>query len=294
MQNDFLVKKIPIAAFCCLAILWMAGCSRIANDAQSSKESVYDRVLRTGKIRAGYAIYPPYCMKDPNTGKLSGIFVDCLEQAGENLGFKVDWVEEVGWGTMIEGLEADRYDIVPSGVFPNATRAKHADFTIPLFYSSVDLYVRGDDKRFGKGLDEFNSPGVKFSMIDGYATNPIIQRRFPKAAVLSHPQISNATDPVLDVIHKKADASLEEPGLAAQFLRNNPKSVRKFNGDRPVAIFANTMMFKINQPAFKSMMDATLLELLHEGAVDDLIAKYQPAPGVYYPVADPYRSTKPK
>jgi hypothetical protein len=105
---------------------------------------------------------------------------------------------------------------------------------------------------------------------------------------VSHPQMANATDPLLDVISKKADVSLEEPGVAALFLKKNPNSVRKIN-KRPIAIFGNTMLIKINQPAFKSMLDTTLTEMVHQGVVDDLMAKYQSSPGVYYPVSDPYR-----
>jgi polar amino acid transport system substrate-binding protein len=275
---------------CVVPIFFLAACTVDKASTDRRTETVYARVLRTGVIRAAYAIYPPYCMKNPNSGKLSGIFVDALETAGNNLGLKVQWTEEVGYGNMIEGLETDRYDIVPSGVFPNASRAKHADFTIPLFYSVLDVYVRSDDRRFDtRNLAKLNDPSTTFSAIDSYVSAPILQRKFPKARVVSHPQLASATDPLLDVIHKKADATLEEPGIAAQFLVKNPHSVRKVN-NRPIAIFGNTMLMKIDQTAFKSMLDTTLTEMIHEGVVDDLITKYQSSPGVYYQIADPYRT----
>ena len=44
------------------------------------KESTYERVIRTGEIRCAYAVYEPPLIKDPNTGKLSGIFYDVMEE----------------------------------------------------------------------------------------------------------------------------------------------------------------------------------------------------------------------
>ncbi|MGD0253572.1 MAG: transporter substrate-binding domain-containing protein [Verrucomicrobiota bacterium] len=73
--------------------------------------SLYDRVMKSGKIRAAYTIYPPGCFKDDN-GKLKGVFVETLEEAAKNLGLTVEWTEEVGRGTQIEGLENNRFDMI--------------------------------------------------------------------------------------------------------------------------------------------------------------------------------------
>ena len=49
---------------------------------------------------------------------------------------------------MIEGLDTNRYDVVGSGIWINASRGRGADFTIPLLYDAVCAYVRDDDRRF--------------------------------------------------------------------------------------------------------------------------------------------------
>src|ERR1017187_885118 len=56
--------------------------------------TVYDRVIKSGTIRAAYITYPPACMKDTTSGKMSGTFVETLEKVAENCGLKVDWTEE--------------------------------------------------------------------------------------------------------------------------------------------------------------------------------------------------------
>jgi len=49
------------------------------------------------------------------------------------------------------------------------------------------------------------------------------------------------------------------------------------------------MMFRIGEPAFKSKVNTTLNELIKTGSVDLLIAKYEPAKGLYYRAALPYQ-----
>ncbi len=80
-------------------------------------DSLYDRVLKTEKIRAGYAPYPPIFMKDPNTKKFSGIGFEVLSLAARKIGLKLELTEAVTWGTMIEGLRTNRYDMIATPVW---------------------------------------------------------------------------------------------------------------------------------------------------------------------------------
>jgi len=91
-----------------IVIPLFSGCSLPSNKSSNNEtNSLYQRVIKSGTIRCGYGMFPPYCMKDPNTGKLSGIFVEILNEAGKNLGLKIDWSEEVGWANIIQGIETN-------------------------------------------------------------------------------------------------------------------------------------------------------------------------------------------
>ncbi len=114
----------------------------------SPKESTYDRVMRTGTIRCGYYIWPPFLAKDPNTGKLSGIASDMMDEIGKQLSLKVEWVAEVDTSTMFEGYSTGRYDLVCGPVASTPARARVVDFTIPFAYGSYYLYVKEGDLRF--------------------------------------------------------------------------------------------------------------------------------------------------
>lgn len=285
-------KYIWSLFLCLFASVATSGCSPKSNGlVMHEKDSLYDRVLASGKIRCGYFLFPPYSMKDPNTGKMAGIFVDALEEAASNLGLKVDWAEEVGYGTMVEGIKTGRYDLVPTGVWPNANRARYADFSNPLFYSGILAYARSDDNRFKNNMQTINDKAITISTIDGTVQDVMARKNFPRAHVLSHPEMSDSQQILLDVTTKKADVTFIEPGLAAIFLKGNPGSLQSITGKKPIAVIANTMMFKLGEPSFKSMLNTALAELINTGYIDRLINKYEPAPGAYFRIARPYETT---
>ncbi len=288
------MKKNPIQVYLAFlsALVLLTSCSMQADrSSHSQSDSLYHRVMKAGTIRCGYAMYPPYCMKDPNNGKLSGICVDILEEAGKNLGLKIDWAEEVGWGSIIQGIETNRYDLLPIGVWPNANRGKHASFSVPLFYNAYEIYARQNDNRFTHDLQAINSRSVTIATIDGYHIQDVAKKRFPFAHILTHPDMCDGGQVMLDVITKKADVTFADPSLAAIFLKSHPGMIKNV-GKKPISIEANTMMFKIGEPAFKSMLDTALTELINNGYVDSVLNKYEPKSGVYLRLAPPYQSQK--
>jgi polar amino acid transport system substrate-binding protein len=238
-------------------------------------------------IRVGYFPHPSEdLIKDPNTGKLSGIFHDAIEQMGQDLGCKIDWVQEVTFATMIEGLNTGKYDIVPV-VWPNAQRAKSVDFTIPIYYSAMGAYVRTDDDRFDN-VRALNDPSMTIVDIDGEAGAYVAKTQFPSAKTYSLPQGSEIPLELLNVTTGKADATLVPTADAAEFIDHNPHSVKSISANYPVAIFPVTLMVPKNQEAFKSMLNTALEGLINNGTIDTLIKKYEKHPGDIYPIAKPY------
>lgn len=274
---------------------FLSGCSSTSIKATSQEESVYDRVMRTGKIRCGYTIDPPGCLKDPNSGKLSGIGVDAIELVGKNLGLQVEWTEEVDWGTMIEGLQTNRYDLIATPIWPNSTRARVVDFSNPMYFSPIFAYARAGDRRFqSRDLRQVDSSKFTIASIDGATPEVIAREDFPNAKLVSMPQHCQISQMLLTVSAGKADVTFVEPAVAAAFRVHNAGSIEKISTEQPVRIFPNCWAFKRGQIEFKSMIDTVLNQFLDNGSVDRLVAKYEPAPNTLFRVAAPYQLTSKK
>jgi ABC-type amino acid transport substrate-binding protein len=291
----------------------VVGCNSGSDGSGSAAQStVYDRVVKSGVIRAGYLIYPPACVKDTKTGKLSGIFVETLEKAAENCGLKVEWTEEVGWAAQIEGLDADRYDIVGSPVWANSTRGKLTNMSIPVYYSGICIWVRQTDDRFTDDWSmsnspdvqtkrdrliadwsKINSPDVRIATIDGETGDLIARTQFPKAKRVSLPQSTDISQLFFDVSSYKADVLFAEPYLAYEYQKSNPGTVKNISPDRPIRALGNCYMFKRGEFQFKEMLDVALADMLNSGFIDDLMKKYEPEPNGFFRVAKPFRVVTP-
>lgn len=255
----------------------------------SNGNSVYDRVVSSGTIRACYVVYPPASIKDPNTGKLSGVFVETLNKAAENMGLKVDWNTEVGWGDMIEALNSSKCDIIGSPAWSNSTRGKSAEFSQSVYYSAINAYVRASDNRFNGDITVANNASYKLATIDGETSQLIASRQFPKAQTLQLPQLTDVSQMLLNVVDGKADMAFLEPTVANAYLKNNPGKVKNVSIDKPVVIYGNVMLIKKGEFTFKSAIDNAIVELLNNGYVDGIINNYEKDyPGGFYRVAVPY------
>lgn len=251
--------------------------------------SAYQQVVASKTIRCGYVPYPPGLIKDPNTGKITGIFPEALEASAKDLGYQIKWTEEVGWGTMIEGLKAGRYDAICSPVWANSTRAQFAEFSQPLFFSGIGVYVRADERRFGNGLEGINSDSVTLATIDGEMTSIVADQDYPEAKRVALPQNSDVSQVLLNVLNHKADVTFVEPFVAEEFMKSHPGALRNLVATKPVRIFPNTMLVAKGNYALKGLLDVMVSEMTNSGRADRLIAKYDLGSGTFYPLAQPYR-----
>jgi polar amino acid transport system substrate-binding protein len=254
------------------------------------QETVYERIIKNGKIRAAYITYPPAVIKNTKSGELTGVFVETLERICNNLGLELEWTEEVGWGAQIEGLMTNRYDLVGSPVWANPTRGKLTTMSLPVYYSGIGIYVRQNDDRFTDDWEKINSEGVRISTIDGETGDLIARNQFPLAKRVSLPQLADISRLFLEVSTNKADVLFAEPYFGFKYLESNPDSVKNIADARPIKVLGNCYMFKRGENDLKHMLDVAIEDLLNSGYVDELLEAYEPYPGTFYRTALPYRS----
>lgn len=293
MMNKYSVSgyRLIAVAFSLVIALIVGGCSQGAQSekqAASSRPRSYDRVVSTGVLRAGYLAYPPGSMKDPNTGKLTGVHIEALERAAAAMGLRVEWVEASGWGSIVEDVRTGRVDVIGSPVWANSTRGKFAAFTHPLFWSGICIYVRTDDHRFDTRAGAINDPGIRIATIDGEMSDIVAKADYPNAQRVSLPQNSDNSVMLENVASGRADVVFVEPYIAQLYLRNHPNALRNITPTTPIRVFPNSMMVPIDDPALLSMLNIAIDELANSGVVDQLVRKYVPEAGAFYPNAKPY------
>ncbi len=224
------------------------------------------------KLKCGYATWPPFLVKDPNTGELSGISYDLITSLSEAMNIEFEWVEEVGFGDFLEGFNTNRYDVMCVTIWPEPERIKRSTVTIPLHYSVLYAYVRAGDHRFDGDLSKINSPEVKTIYIEGDMGGEI--KDFPNSSKFALPQMSDHSQMLISLVTGKGDVLFLDDGIIKDFEKENPGKVRRVSGVEPVRLFPELLSMNNNISHLKPAFDAAINTMIADGTMARILSKY--------------------
>lgn len=261
--------------------------------APEKEESVYDRVMRTGKIRCGYAYWAPALMKDDKTGEMSGIYYDYVEALGEAMGLEIEWSQELSLATYLQDLKAGRYDLECSGGWPNAIRGKYGEYTQPIFFTPVYAYAQHGDTQFDHNIAAINNEKIRFAAMHGETSAMMHQRRFPDAQLVEVPPTSPLIEILYQVQFGKADVTIADSFSTQPYIDANPGTLRQVIS-KPLRIIPNNMTVAKGEHEFREMLDTATRELLYDGVIERILQKYDVNENVALRVAPPYKRSEDK
>lgn len=288
LNNNIRLSLRSVIAF---LIIFSFACAQQKEQGQSNS-SAYDRVFQAKKIRVGYVSVPPGCIVNPATKELAGITIDILRQIGKNCDLAIEFTEEVGWATMIEGLNSGRYDMIGSNTWANPVRGKLTTLSKPIYYSGIGVWVRADDNRFTKDNNwaSLNTQTAKLGVMDGSTGAVIAKTQFPNAKHVTYADLTGEPQLFLELTARKVDVVFAEPAQGMAFLKSNPGKIKNIAAAAPIRLFANVYLLPKNEFQFKGMIDTALEDLQNSGFVEQVLKKYEPGPNAYYRVARPYQA----
>ncbi len=237
-------------------------------------ETAYDRIMRTRVIRCGYFVWPPFLVKDANTGALSGFSHDFMAALGAALDVKIEWTQELGFASYLQDLASGRYDMECTGGWPNAKRGQLAFFSKPYAFMPSVAVARANDARFDKSLDAINAPTVTVATIDGEASAMIRDSRFPATKQASLPDIASPSDLILNVVTGKADVTFLDLVSVRQYDARYPGKIKILGLDHPVHLIALSATLPQDE-RLKQMIDTATDQLLNSGQIDNLLNAYE-------------------
>ncbi len=92
-------------------------------------------------ISLAFADERPYGFEDPSTGEASGQSPTVAAAVLERLGITVNESTVVDFGALINGLNAETYDLIAAGMFVNEERTSQALFTDPDYCAATAFAV---------------------------------------------------------------------------------------------------------------------------------------------------------
>jgi ABC-type amino acid transport substrate-binding protein len=243
--------------------------------AQANKETAYERVIRTQTLHCGYFLWQPFVTQNVNTKELGGFEYEYVNAVGKSLGLKVTWTELLQ-GQQVEALRAGKIDAVcDDGPFL-MTEGAYVQYAEPMFYEEYYLYVRADDHRFDDDIRKASNPNVTIAAMDGDITLDLAMQSFPNVKL--H-QLSNAADPTqlfMDVVYRKADIVINDAISAANFLKNNPGTIRRVSVKKPIAYLPDQISVLRGEGDLADMISQGVLNVRARGIEEVIFSRVAP------------------
>jgi len=285
MQKREFLKTLGLAAFGGA----VGAVSTKSNNRAVAGVSTWEKIMSRGTLRAGYIVLAPEMSKDPNTGQLSGIAYDLTMALGQKLNLRIEWVEELNFASMHEGLAIGRFDMVCFTLYRRANSGRVMNFSRPLFYSGNGIFVRANDRRLINDVQKLNNSDIKIGTIDGEVSSELAGEYFPLARTVTLPSGTDLAQLLMHVITRKTDAALINRAAARFFMTKNPGLLVDLAERNPICLYSHGFGLPKDQYDLQQAIDLAFDELLENGKIERVLQKFEPFSGAYLRAAMPYQ-----
>lgn len=269
----YLKTRLLIGLFLSLSLLISLGCPQNGSSGNTeNKENVLQKMLRTKTLTVGYAGYPPYLKRDPNSGDISGYSVDILNAILIPMDVKVQW-KETTWDNMKQDVMTGKFDLMIEPIFMTIPRSAQVGFTRPYaYFGYAAALVRTEETRFSS-INDLNDPSITLAITQGVTDQEFAERNLPEAKKKFIPG-NDITITLTEVITGKADAALADVPTILEFVKSHPKDVKALFIENPPATTPAAFMTRQDEIEFICFLNNALLYLEANGLFDQLEKKY--------------------
>lgn len=273
-----------------LTLLFGLSFSSCKNTSNTSKEnlssSTFQKIIKKGQIDVGYINYPPGFIIDANTNEYSGIFQEVLAEIAKRNNLKLNYKAPVTWATMIQDVNLGKVDMLSSPVWATATRKEVADFTSPVYFSPIGVFVRDNDNRFEKNYSKINDPNIKIAAVQGEVNNEIGKTDFPLANLDPFTDDVDVSQLFLEIKTGRKDVTFAEPMFAHDYIQKNPNTIKNIGLTNPIRNYPNSFLVKKGEKDLIVFLNSEIRKLATDGTIDLILERYSPFKGAVISITD--------
>jgi ABC-type amino acid transport substrate-binding protein len=131
MANKLTVALVAIMLIVGFAVGLVASPFIMAQNASSTTDTVWNHIQQTKVIQVGTdPTWPPYQLRDTATGEIVGFEVDLANACAQELGLTIKW-NDVAFDNIILSVQNGQLDMGVSGFSVTPERLAQVSFTLP-------------------------------------------------------------------------------------------------------------------------------------------------------------------
>ncbi|MEZ0167843.1 ectoine/hydroxyectoine ABC transporter substrate-binding protein EhuB [Microvirga sp. TS319] len=270
-----MTRRVSIKASLAAAALMALGIGPAAHAESGAKDR-----LASGKVTIGIHNRAPWGFRS-STGEVAGYHPDLVKAALEPLGIKEINFVITEFGALIPGLNANRFDMIASGIAITPKRCQEVIFSEPDLAVGDGLIVKQGNPQNIHSYADF-AKNSKLRLAGGRGTENTknaIAAGVPEDQIL---QLHETTDLVSAVIGGRADAAtLSAPSVVSFLQDKNVKGLERatpFTGlmkedGRPAAMYT-AIAFRSDDAALRDLFNERLAKLKADGTVRKIMETY--------------------
>jgi len=229
-----------------------------------------DKIQESGVIRICQVDYPPMNIKDPVSGKWTGVLPEMSEALAAELGVEPVHVDAT-WGTVIQNIKTDKCDMSAAATFLTTKRAVAVLFTSVVTADTVAAWV-ATDSEFHSYAD-LDQPGNVVVAASGTPSEANARLTFKQATI--KPVVTDRQNTMLlEVAAGRADAAFVGVVGSLNFLSKNKNvKIRQVDSTKlfptPIAWIAPKGEYHLQQ-----VLNSFLASARAKGTLDAIEAKW--------------------
>lgn len=211
-------RKSAVLALVASGTLVLAACGGNGDEPDAEGGGTLEELQEAGTVTVGFAGEAPYSFEED--GELTGATVALHREIFAELGVDEVEGEQAEFGQLIQGLNADRFDVVSAGMSILPERCEQAIFSEPEFQYTTALMVPEGNP---EGLTDIDSvveaDGVELATMSG-----AIEGTYATDLGIESLEVGGPQDGMDAVLNDRADA-FALTGISLNWMAdNNPDS----------------------------------------------------------------------
>jgi ABC-type amino acid transport substrate-binding protein len=205
-------------------------------------------------------------------GKPAGYDVELVKALAKSMGVKLK-IQNLAFDGLIAGLQAKKFDMVSVGLSPTPERKKAVSFSrayVP--YALILAVPKGDTT--AATVAAWNSSDKTITALQGSTDADLIKKTFPKAKLKTFPDDNAA---LLEVATGRADASVVENYILADFSKSNPGKLKQAAFKKPLDLQYGAYATQKGNTALVGFLNKWICKVQKNGSMASIYKKTQGA-----------------
>ncbi|MDG1994923.1 MAG: transporter substrate-binding domain-containing protein [Emcibacteraceae bacterium] len=239
-----------------------------------AQHSLLDDIVEKKVIRIGTTgDYGPFSyMSDKTLEQFNGLDIELAKDLAQSLNVDVEFVHTT-WGTLMNDLLDDKFDVGMSGISINLARQRQAMFSSMIMSGGKAAISRDADADKYKTIAAINQPHVRVIVNPGGTNEQFTRQNFPDAQLILNDDNITIFQKIVD-----GDADIMVTDAIETIIQEQVHSeLEAVNPNAPFNYTEKGYLFK-RDVAFKTYIDQWLNLLLKDGTVKKIknaqITKY--------------------